>query len=156
MIIGDVKHSRVARSNINLLVRLGAHITVAAPTTLLPDSWVVQNNTRNLKRVKIISHYLKMESELTKSDLVMLLRIQKERLDQGCLPDLDEYSKLWGLSKSRFYNLCPKIYIMHPGPVNEGVEIDSEILSLNNSLIDQQVENGVPMRMSVLEFCILK
>tara|TARA_B100001123_G_C15336576_1_gene1033052 strand:+ start:2155 stop:3135 length:981 start_codon:yes stop_codon:yes gene_type:complete len=156
LIIGDVKHSRVARSNINLLVRLGANITVAAPTTLLPDSWVVQNNTRNLKRVKIISHYLKMESKLAKSDLVMLLRIQKERLDQGCLPDLDEYSKLWGLSKSRFYNLCPKIYIMHPGPVNEGVEIDSEILSLNNSLIDQQVENGVPMRMSVLEFCILK
>ena len=92
LIIGDIKHSRVARSNINLLIRLGAKITIAAPTTLLPDSWVGINK----KDFKIVSHYKKMESNLADTDLIMLLRVQKERQDQGSLPDLEEYSKFWG------------------------------------------------------------
>ena len=152
LIIGDIKHSRVARSNINLLIRLGAKITVAAPTTLLPDSWVGIKK----KEFNIISHYKKMESKLADTDLIMLLRVQKERQDQGSLPDLEEYSKLWGLTKYRYDTLSPNTFIMHPGPVNEGIEIASELLSNKNSLIDKQVENGVAVRMAVLEFCISK
>ena len=150
LIIGDIKHSRVARSNINLLIRLGAKITVAAPTTLLPDSWVGINQ----KDFKIVSHYKKMESNLADTDLIMLLRVQKERQDQGSLPDLEEYSKLWGLTKYRYDTLSPNTFIMHPGPVNEGIEIASELLNDKNSLIDKQVENGVAVRMAVLEYCI--
>ena len=150
LIIGDIKHSRVARSNINLLIRLGAKITVAAPTTLLPDSWVGINK----KDFKIVSHYKKMESNLADTDLIMLLRVQKERQDQGSLPDLEEYSKLWGLTKYRYDTLSPNTFIMHPGPVNEGIEISSELLNDKNSLIDKQVENGVAVRMAVLEYCI--
>ena len=150
LIIGDIKHSRVARSNINLLIRLGAKITVAAPTTLLPDSWVGIKK----KEFNIISHYKKMESKLADTDLIMLLRVQKERQDQGSLPDLEEYSKLWGLTKYRYDTLSPNTFIMHPGPVNEGIEIASELLNDKNSLIDKQVENGVAVRMAVLEFCI--
>ena len=125
LIIGDIKHSRVARSNINLLIRLGAKITIAAPTTLLPDSWVGINQ----KDFKIVSHYKKMESNLADTDLIMLLRVQKERQDQGSLPDLEEYSKLWGLTKYRYDTLSPNTFIMHPGPVNEGIEIASELLN---------------------------
>jgi aspartate carbamoyltransferase catalytic subunit len=150
LIIGDIKHSRVARSNINLLIRLGAKITVAAPTTLLPDSWVGINK----KDFKIVSHYKKMESNLADTDLIMLLRVQKERQDQGSLHDLEEYSKLWGLTKYRYDTLSPNTFIMHPGPVNEGIEIASELLNDKNSLIDKQVENGVAVRMAVLEYCI--
>ena len=150
LIIGDIKHSRVARSNINLLIRLGAKITIAAPTTLLPDSWVGINQ----KDFKIVSHYKKMESNLADTDLIMLLRVQKERQDQGSLPDLEEYSKLWGLTKYRYGTLSPNTFIMHPGPVNEGIEIASELLNDKNSLIDKQVENGVAVRMAVLEYCI--
>ena len=150
LIIGDIKHSRVARSNINLLIRLGAKITIAAPTTLLPDSWVGINK----KDFKIVSHYKKMESNLADTDLIMLLRVQKERQDQGSLPDLEEYSKLWGLTKYRYDTLSPNTFIMHPGPVNEGIEIASELLNDKNSLIDKQVENGVAVRMAVLEYCI--
>ena len=150
LIIGDIKHSRLARSNINLLIRLGAKITVAAPTTLLPDSWVGINK----KDFKIVSHYKKMESNLADTDLIMLLRVQKERQDQGSLPDLEEYSKLWGLTKYRYDTLSPNTFIMHPGPVNEGIEIASELLNDKNSLIDKQVENGVAVRMAVLEYCI--
>ena len=150
LIIGDIKHSRVARSNINLLIRLGAKITIAAPTTLLPDSWVGINQ----KDFKIVSHYKKMESNLADTDLIMLLRVQKERQDQGSLPDLEEYSKLWGLTKYRYATLSPNTFIMHPGPVNEGIEIASELLNDKNSLIDKQVENGVAVRMAVLEYCI--
>ena len=150
LIIGDIKHSRVARSNINLLIRLGAKITIAAPTTLLPDSWVGINQ----KDFKIVSHYKKMESNLADTDLIMLLRVQKERQDQGSLPDLEEYSKFWGLTKYRYDNLSPNTFIMHPGPVNEGIEIASELLNDKNSLIDKQVENGVAVRMAVLEYCI--
>ena len=150
LIIGDVKHSRVARSNINLLIRVGAKITIAAPTTLLPDSWVGINQ----KDFKIISHYKKMESNLSDTDLIMLLRVQKERQDQGSLPNLEEYSNLWGLTKYRYVTLSPNTFIMHPGPVNEGIEIASELLNDKNSLIDKQVENGVAVRMAVLEYCI--
>ena len=150
LIIGDIKHSRVARSNINLLIRLGAKITIAAPTTLLPDSWVGINQ----KDFKIVSHYKKMDSNLADTDLIMLLRVQKERQDQGSLPDLEEYSKLWGLTKYRYDTLSPNTFIMHPGPVNEGREIASELLNDKNSLIDKQVENGVAVRMAVLEYCI--
>ena len=150
LIIGDIKHSRVARSNINLLISLGATFTIAAPTTLLPDSWVGINQ----KDFKIVSHYKKMESNLADTDLIMLLRVQKERQDQGSLPDLEEYSKLWGLTKYRYDTLSPNTFIMHPGPVNEGIEIASELLNDKNSLIDKQVENGVAVRMAVLEYCI--
>ena len=95
-----------------------------------------------------------MESKLADTDLIMLLRVQKERQDQGSLPDLEEYSKLWGLTKYRYDTLSPNTFIMHPGPVNEGIEIASELLNDKNSLIDKQVENGVAVRMAVLEYCI--
>ncbi len=139
-IVGDIMHSRVALSNIFCLQKLGAEVMVCGPPTLLP---------------KYISQLgVKVEFDLMKAlswcDVANMLRIQLERQDIRYFPSLREYTMLYGLTKQRLNSLHKKITIMHPGPINRGVEITSDVADSDQSIILEQVENGVAIRMAVL------
>jgi aspartate carbamoyltransferase catalytic subunit len=139
-IVGDIRHSRVARSDVLAFTALGASVTLVAPPTLLPPSlagWPVD-----------VSHDI--ESVLPKLDVVYLLRLQRERMQEALLPSLREYTALYGLTRQRARLLPDGALIMHPGPVNRGVEIAAEVADGPNSVITQQVANGVAVRMAVL------
>jgi aspartate carbamoyltransferase catalytic subunit len=139
-IIGDILHSRVARSNVFLLTQLGAKVTLIAPPTLLPvgvESWPVE-----------ISHSL--DGVLPTLDVVMPLRIQRERMDQGYFPSEREFARHYGLNRDRISRMVPRAVILHPGPMNRGVEIDAASADSKRSLIVDQVANGVFVRMAVL------
>ena len=139
-IVGDVLHSRVARSNVLLLSTLGAEVTLAAPPTLLPHavgSWPCA-----------ISYDL--DSELPKSDVVMMLRVQQERMTAAYFPSVREYSRRYGLDAARMARLPEHAIVMHPGPMNRGVEIAAEVADSVRSTIVEQVANGVTTRMAVL------
>ena len=139
-IIGDILHSRVALSNIFCLQKLGAEVTVCGPTTLIPKH--------------ISSLGVKVEHNLKKAlewcDIANVLRIQLERQDIRYFPSLREYIMMYGINKEILDSLSKKIVIMHPGPINRGVEITSDVADSNQSIILQQVENGVAIRMAVL------
>jgi aspartate carbamoyltransferase catalytic subunit len=139
-IVGDVLHSRVARSNVLLLSTLGAEVTLAAPPTLLPlavGSWPCA-----------VSYEL--DSELPKSDVVMMLRVQQERMNAAYFPSVREYSRRYGLDGERMARLPGHAIVMHPGPMNRGVEIAAEVADSVRSTIVEQVANGVTTRMAVL------
>ncbi len=139
-IVGDVLHSRVARSNVLLLSTLGAEVTLAAPPTLLPlavGSWPCA-----------VSYDL--DSELPKSDVVMMLRVQQERMTAAYFPSIREYSRRYGLDVARMARLPEHAIVMHPGPMNRGVEIAAEVADSARSTIVEQVANGVTTRMAVL------
>ena len=139
-IVGDIKHSRVARSDVLAFTALGADVTLVAPPTLLPPSlegWPV-DATSDLDEV------------LPKVDVVYLLRMQKERQSESLLPSLREYTAHWGLTRDRARLLGDNAIVMHPGPMNRGVEIAAEVADLPNAVITQQVANGVAVRMAVL------
>lgn len=139
-IIGDILHSRVARSNVFLLTMLGANVTLIAPPTLLPvgvESWPVG-----------VSHTL--DAVISDLDAVMPLRIQRERMDQGYFPSEREFARHYGLNRDRMNRMRPKAVILHPGPMNRGVEIDAASADSVRSLIVDQVTNGVFVRMAVL------
>ncbi len=139
-IVGDVLHSRVARSNVLLLSTLGAEVTLAAPPTLLPlavGSWPCA-----------VSYDL--DSELAKSDVVMMLRVQQERMTAAYFPSVREYSRRYGLDTARMARLPEHAIVMHPGPMNRGVEIAAEVADSVRSTIVEQVANGVTTRMAVL------
>ncbi len=139
-IVGDVLHSRVARSNVLLLATLGAHVTLVAPPTLLPvgvESWPVK-----------ISY--DFDAVLPSSDVVMMLRVQRERMNASFFPTEREYSRRYGLDMARFGVLGPDAIVMHPGPMNRGMEIASEVADSARSTIVEQVANGVSVRMAVL------
>jgi aspartate carbamoyltransferase catalytic subunit len=139
-IVGDVLHSRVARSNVLLLSSLGAEVTMAAPPTLLPlavDTWPCA-----------VSYDL--DSELPKSDVVMMLRVQTERMTAAYFPSVREYSRRYGLDAARMARLPEHAIVMHPGPMNRGVEIAAEVADSVRSTIVEQVANGVTTRMAVL------
>jgi aspartate carbamoyltransferase catalytic subunit len=139
-IVGDVLHSRVARSNVLLLSTLGADVTLVAPPTLMPVSvgtWPCG-----------ISYDL--DSTLAKSDAIMMLRVQQERMNAAYFPTVREYSRRYGLSSERFAQLPEHAIVMHPGPMNRGVEIAAEVADSHRSTIVEQVGNGVSVRMSVL------
>ena len=139
-IVGDVLHSRVARSNVLLLSTLGAEVTLAAPPTLLPlavGSWPCE-----------VSYDL--DSELPKSDVVMMLRVQQERMTAAYFPSVREYSRRYGLDVARMARLPEHAIVMHPGPMNRGVEIAAEVADSTRSTIVEQVANGVTTRMAVL------
>ena len=139
-IVGDVRHSRVARSDVIAFTALGARVTLVAPPTLLPPSlvgWPVD-----------VTHDL--ESVLPKLDVVYLLRLQRERMLEALLPSLREYTATYGLTRERAGLLPPGALIMHPGPVNRGVELAAEVADLPSSVITKQVANGVAIRMAVL------
>lgn len=139
-IIGDVLHSRVALSNILCLQKLGAEVMVCGPTTLIPK-YIASLGVR-------ISHNL-MEA-LNWCDVANMLRIQLERQDIAYFPSLREYSMLFGLDKKRLDSLDKEITIMHPGPINRGVEITTDVADSKHAIILDQVENGVAIRMAVL------
>ncbi len=139
-IVGDVLHSRVARSNVLLLSTLGAEVTLAAPPTLLPlavGSWPCA-----------VSYDL--DGELPKSDVVMMLRVQQERMTAAYFPSVREYSRRYGLDAARMARLPEHAIVMHPGPMNRGVEIAAEVADSARSTIVEQVANGVTTRMAVL------
>lgn len=139
-IVGDVAHSRVARSCVSAFNLLGASVTLVAPPTLLPPSlvgWPVK-----------VSHDL--DAVLAGSDVVYILRLQQERIHEALLPSLREYTATYGLTPRRAGLLRPEALIMHPGPMNRGVEIAAEVAALPASVVTQQVSNGVAIRMAVL------
>ena len=142
-ILGDILYSRVARSNIWAMTKLGAEVTVVGPATLVP---------REFEKLGVtVSHDLK--SALADKDAVMLLRIQHERQNVSAFPSLNEYTKMFGLNKTRLSWLKENAVIMHPGPINRGVEIDSELADSSQSVILDQVTNGLATRMAALYLC---
>jgi aspartate carbamoyltransferase catalytic subunit len=139
-IVGDVLHSRVARSNVLLLPTLGAHVTVVAPPTLMPhavETWPCRAG-------------YDLDAELRKSDVVMMLRVQQERMSAAFFPTVREYRRRYGLDAGRMAQLPEHAIVMHPGPMNRGVEIAAEVADSSRSTIVQQVANGVTVRMAVL------
>jgi len=142
-ILGDILYSRVARSNIWLLTKLGAHVTLAGPSTLVP---------RIFEELGCHVTY-DIDEAIRDADVINLLRIQHERQRQTMFPGIGEYTAMFGLNKERFAATKPDSLIMHPGPINRGVEIDSEIADSGRSVILEQVTNGLAVRMAVLFLC---
>ena len=143
VILGDILFSRVARSNLWGLKKLGADVTFVGPSTLVP---------RDFEKLGAnVSH--NVNESLKKADAIMLLRIQHERQSTSHFPSLEEYTKVFGLNIDRSKLLKPNAIILHPGPINRGVEIDSSIADSKNSVILQQVTNGIAVRMAILYLC---
>ena len=141
-IVGDILHSRVARSNVWLLETLGAEVQLVAPPTLLPHAvhtWPVS-----------VSYDLDDALAQSKPDVVMMLRIQQERMHDAFFPNEREYSNMWGLTQERFLSLPSKTMVMHPGPMNRGLEISSAAADSPQSTVLEQVANGVSVRMAAL------
>jgi aspartate carbamoyltransferase catalytic subunit len=139
-ICGDIKHSRVARSNVEAFTKLGAEVVLIGPRTLLPpslDGWPVKVEPD-------------LDAVLPDLDIVYLLRIQTERLSDGLFPSIREYRHRYGLTVQRAARLHPNALIMHPGPMNRGVEIDPEVADDSRAVVLDQVASGVPVRMAVL------
>src|SRR5438128_632383 len=139
-ILGDILYSRVARSNIWALTKLGAKVTLCGPSTLVP---------RTFERMGCRVTY-DVEEAVADADIINLLRIQHERQRKTMFPSINEYTTLYGLNKARLAKTKPDALIMHPGPINRGVEIDSEIADCGRSVILEQVTNGLAARMAVL------
>jgi aspartate carbamoyltransferase catalytic subunit len=145
-IVGDILHSRVARSNTHLLTKLGAHVRVAGPATLMPAQYekMVEQSEGSL----VVCD--RIEEAISGADVVMMLRIQRERMSDAFFPSLKEYSIHYGLNLHRLRLAANDAIVMHPGPVNRGVEISSDVADSPHSLILDQVTNGVAVRMAVL------
>ena len=139
-VVGDVLHSRVARSLVQGLRTMGAGVTLIGPPTLLPmaaEDWGVD-----------VAH--DPDPVLGKADVVYLLRVQRERMQEQFIPSIREYARLWGVDRRRLGQLADQAVIMHPGPMNRGIELTADVADAPNSLITQQVANGVAVRMSCL------
>jgi aspartate carbamoyltransferase catalytic subunit len=145
-IIGDIMHSRVARSNTHLLTKLGAHVRVAGPRTMIPTDYsrLIGESEGSL----VVCD--RIEEALEGADVVMMLRIQRERMSDAFFPSLKEYSIQYGLTLRRLALAAPDAIVMHPGPVNRGVEINSDVVDSSRSLVLDQVTNGVAVRMAIL------
>lgn len=145
-IVGDITHSRVARSNIHLLTKLGAHVRVAGPRTLIPPAYekIVEASEGS---IEVCS---RVDDAIAGADVVMMLRIQRERMGEAFFPSLKEYSIHYGLTIKRLELAASDAMVMHPGPVNRGVEISSDVIDGSRSLILDQVTNGVAVRMAIL------
>lgn len=139
-VVGDILHSRVARSNVLLLTTLGAHVTLVAPPTLLP----VSVNTWPCE----VSYDL--DEVLPKSDVVMMLRVQAERMRDSFFPSVREYSRNYGLDGERLGRMPAEAIVMHPGPMVRGMEISAEVADSPRCTVTEQVANGVSLRMAVL------
>jgi aspartate carbamoyltransferase catalytic subunit len=144
--VGDVAHSRVARSNIYALTALGATLTLCGPPTLMPAG--IEQLGRAPGRV-IVNH--RLDEALAGAQAVMVLRLQRERMQEGLLPSLGEYARLYQVTPERLARQAPEALVMHPGPMNRGVEIDSRAADGSRSVIREQVTAGVAVRCAVLE-----
>ncbi len=140
VIVGDIMHSRVARSNIWGLTKLGAEVRVVGPATLIP---------RDIQKMNV-KVYTNLDKALEGANVVNILRIQLERQSKGLFPSIREYRQFYAINQERFDKLANDVVIMHPGPMNRGLEIDSAIADGPNSVITQQVTNGVAIRMALL------
>ena len=143
-IIGDIAHSRVARSNVWALTKMGARVLVAGPTTMIPH---------HLDKLGVEVFY-RPEDVIPKADVIMMLRIQLERQGQMLLPSLREYARVFGLDEKKLSQAKPDVLIMHPGPINRGVEISPAVADGPYSVILDQVNNGVAVRMALLYLLI--
>lgn len=141
-IVGDIAHSRVARSNLVLLKKLGAKVYLVGPPTLLPNALIKQADSFSYSLDEAIATF--------KLNAVMMLRVQLERMTAGFFPSEREYARIWGLNADRLALLDPQTFVMHPGPMNRGLEIDAAAADSKNSLVLKQVANGVSVRMAVL------
>ena len=155
VIVGDIAHSRVARSNIWALTTMGADVTVCAPPTLLPAGMRASGrSSRDEGHEQSAMPPVRVETELDAAiegaDVVMALRLQKERMSHGLLPSMREYATLYQLTERRLARAATGALVMHPGPMNEGVEISPAVASSLQSVIEEQVTNGVAVRMAVL------
>jgi aspartate carbamoyltransferase catalytic subunit len=140
VMVGDLKHSRVARSDVDAFTTLGATVTLVAPPTLLPPSlagWPVESTSD-------------LDEALVDADVVYALRMQRERMTEALVPSLREYAARWGITSERAERLGPDTIVMHPGPVNRGVELAAAVADGPRSVIVDQVRNGVAVRMAVL------
>ena len=140
MIVGDILHSRVALSNIYCLQKLGAEVKVCGPSSLMP---------KHLNSLGV-SHFSNLKEALEWCDVANVLRIQLERQDVNYFPSLREYAMVYGIDKTVLDSLSKEITIMHPGPINRGVELSSDVADSRHAIILDQVENGVAIRMAVL------
>jgi aspartate carbamoyltransferase catalytic subunit len=140
-ICGDILFSRVARSNVHALIKLGAKVTLVGPSTLVPDTF----------REMGVDVTHELDQVLPHVDVIMLLRIQHERQRRSFFPSIGEYVSLFGLTQARLAKCRPEVLVMHPGPINRGVEIASEIADGLNSTILDQVHHGLAIRMAVLD-----
>ena len=140
-IVGDLLHSRVLRSNVLLLTKLGADVWVSGPPTLVP---------RRHRTARRHGRRASVDEAVRDADVVMMLRIQQERMQGAFFPSLREYFNLFGMTEERVRRAKPDVIIMHPGPMNRGVEIASEVADGPYSVILEQVANGVAVRMAVL------
>mgnify|MGYP001023267478 CR=1 FL=1 len=139
-ILGDIMHSRVARSNIWGLTKFGTKVHVVGPSTLIP---------KEIKRMGVEVFHT-VEEAVKDVDVINVLRVQKERQKKGLLPSMQEYAKIFGLDKKRALLAKPDALIMHPGPMNRGIEITPEVYESSQSVVDEQVTNGVAVRMAIL------
>ncbi|BAG14231.1 aspartate carbamoyltransferase [Endomicrobiia bacterium] len=144
LLVGDILHSRVAKSNIWALIKMGAEIAVVGPPTLIPS------NIEDLG-VKV---YYDLNEAIKKVDVVNILRIQLERQQENLFPSVHEYVELYQVTEERLAMAKPGVLIMHPGPMNRGIEISSDVADSPNAVINEQVTNGIAVRMAVL--CLLK
>lgn len=140
-IVGDIRHSRVARSNLWGMTTMGAHVTLCGPSTLVP---------RNRELMDKVTWESDVKKAVKNADAIIALRLQKERMDDALLPSMREYRNTFGITHELLECAKDKVLIMHPGPINRGVELDSEIADGENSVILNQVTNGVAVRMAVL------
>jgi aspartate carbamoyltransferase catalytic subunit len=139
-IVGDISHSRVARSNIFALVKLGAEVRVVGPPTMIPHE---------IERLGVRVFY-DFDEALREADVIMMLRLQLERQGIALFPSIREYAQLYCLTPERLRVASPDVLVMHPGPINRGVEIAPEVADSVSSVILEQVTNGVAVRMAVL------
>ena len=140
-IVGDIRHSRVARSNLWGMTTMGAHVTLCGPSTLVP---------RNTELMDKVTWESDVKKAVKDADAIIALRLQQERMDDALLPSMREYRNTFGITHELLECAKDKVLIMHPGPINRGVELDSEIADGDNSVILNQVTNGVAVRMAVL------
>lgn len=140
-IVGDIRHSRVARSNLWGMTTMGAHVTLCGPSTLVP---------RNTELMDKVTWESDVKKAVKNTDAIIALRLQKERMDDALLPSMREYRNTFGITHDLLENVKDQVLVMHPGPINRGVELDSEIADGENSVILNQVTNGVAVRMAVL------
>jgi aspartate carbamoyltransferase catalytic subunit len=145
-IVGDILHSRVARSNTHLLTKLGANVRIYGPRTLIPAGFekIIAESPGTLLVCE------RLDESLYQADVIMMLRIQRERMTDAFFPSIKEYSIHYGLTLDRLGLAAPDCIVLHPGPVNRGVEISSEVADSSRSLILDQVTNGVAVRMAIL------
>lgn len=142
-IVGDIAHSRVARSDLRGLQKLGAHVTLVGPPTLVPRSFEPMG-------ARVTSD---LEAILPEMDVISMLRVQKERMTSSGFPSVREYVRLFGMNHERLGHCKPDVLIMHPGPVNRGIELAANVADGPNSSILRQVTNGMAVRMAVLFLC---